>query len=505
MVLDMANEMVAFHRVCSRPIEKGLYLGYLKLYSSVEIIHIMTPTSIPNVLPHTKIRDCPNVTSDEWQWLKYLGKKKHNCEVVEPDEEQLNFQLSVAAACTQLLLDLGISENEFASHRLYDVEVIEISCDVSFILLVPKLPNVCAVPGHTEQANNGCIMLPVQVFEMIHMRAYQSDFISRYSRLSSILEIDVHLAQQTLRQAFSGEEVTQARARLQQLAVFQQRLDEAWKAMRWIMDIIIYARDRNVRGGLSLSALFTPPNAETFWENTLSVTQTFGEGESPTPSVDSNFTRRIEELLLDESSSVYSNTLDDTKIKDLVDISCYLRVLVENNSCESDFGYNQLSGHSADDTTRTGCTCRHTRSESEPLLSDHCRVQHERFSCHCFNLVSPNQLYLDNIKRSSCSNTAINSHLTTSSYRCVELNKKNVHKATTARDVIEMCLNYLRCHSTKDCTRNLVDDSQTTTKWYLTICTADNHVVVDEDCPLYAVWNCADKGVLIIRQQKITT
>ncbi len=39
----------------------GLYVGYLKLKSTVDLIRIMVPASVPNVLPHVKIRDCPNV------------------------------------------------------------------------------------------------------------------------------------------------------------------------------------------------------------------------------------------------------------------------------------------------------------------------------------------------------------------------------------------------------------------------------------------------------------
>lgn len=60
----------------------------------------------------------------------------------------------------------GIGEDEAVSHRLYDLEVIEFSADVSFILVLPHAHNVCAVPGHTEETNPGCIVLPVQVFEM---------------------------------------------------------------------------------------------------------------------------------------------------------------------------------------------------------------------------------------------------------------------------------------------------------------------------------------------------
>lgn len=64
----------------------------------------------------------------------------------------------------------GISEDEAVSHRLYDMEVIELSEDVSFILLMPPVEGVCSVPGHQEDdaAQNAlqCISLPVQVFEM---------------------------------------------------------------------------------------------------------------------------------------------------------------------------------------------------------------------------------------------------------------------------------------------------------------------------------------------------
>ena len=44
------------------PLPKGLYLGYLKLQSTMEQMYIMVPQAVPNVLPHVKVRDCPNVT-----------------------------------------------------------------------------------------------------------------------------------------------------------------------------------------------------------------------------------------------------------------------------------------------------------------------------------------------------------------------------------------------------------------------------------------------------------
>ena len=46
---------------------------------------------------------------------------------------------------------------------------------------------------------------------------------------------------------------------MEQLSRFQQRLDDVWKGLRWTMDIIQYARDKSVRGGLPLGVLFAPP------------------------------------------------------------------------------------------------------------------------------------------------------------------------------------------------------------------------------------------------------
>ena len=64
-------------------------------------------------------------------------------------------------------------------------------------------------------------------------------------------------------QAFSQDEIDDAKDRVDQLSQFQQTLDETWKGMRWTMDIITYARDKNVRGGLPLGVLYAPPPSPT--------------------------------------------------------------------------------------------------------------------------------------------------------------------------------------------------------------------------------------------------
>ena len=61
-----------------------------------------------------------------------------------------------------------LDEDEAVSHRIYDLEVIELSPEISFLILVPPAEGVCSVPGHSDKLDNKpeLLSLPVQVFEM---------------------------------------------------------------------------------------------------------------------------------------------------------------------------------------------------------------------------------------------------------------------------------------------------------------------------------------------------
>jgi hypothetical protein len=93
---------------------------------------------------------------------------------------------------------------------MYDAEVVDLSPEVSFLVVVPRAESACAVPGQTEALlqRGDLIALPVQVFEMVHLGTYQRDVISRYSRLSCILELDTVLAHHSHREVCSSEFLT---------------------------------------------------------------------------------------------------------------------------------------------------------------------------------------------------------------------------------------------------------------------------------------------------------
>ncbi|PSN43050.1 hypothetical protein C0J52_23158 [Blattella germanica] len=196
LLMASIQEQITYHQVSSIRLNRGLYLGYLKMRSSVDLIQVVVPSKAPNVLPHCKIRDNPHVSS------------------------------------------------------LYDAEVVDLSPEVSFLIVVPRAESACAVPGQTESLlqRDDLIALPVQVFEMVHLGTYQRDVISRYSRLSCILELDTVLAHHSHREAFSSSEVAAAKDRLAQLQDFQVQLNSAWKGVRWLMDVLTFARDRGCGG-----------------------------------------------------------------------------------------------------------------------------------------------------------------------------------------------------------------------------------------------------------------
>jgi hypothetical protein len=58
-------------------------------------------------------------------------------------------------------------------------------------------------------------------------------------------------------QAFSSSEVTAAKDRLAQLQDFQSQLNTAWKGVRWLMDVLTFARDRGSGSGSSSSCSTT--------------------------------------------------------------------------------------------------------------------------------------------------------------------------------------------------------------------------------------------------------
>lgn len=193
--------------------------------------------------------------SEEWEYLKNHSGKPADEAInslisggqEKPSESQEMFLDQIASAARRLFKDMDIPPECVISHRIYDLEVIELNSDVSFVMICPPAEQACSVPGQKEilLQRGDLLSLPIQAFEMIHLQTYHTNILNKYSRLSCVLELDVALAAHSHREAFSCTELQTAKERLTKLEDLQNNLNAVWKAERWLMDLIGFARDKD--------------------------------------------------------------------------------------------------------------------------------------------------------------------------------------------------------------------------------------------------------------------
>lgn len=259
ILLCSIQEQIAYHQSSIVRLPKGLYLGYLKMQSSVDQIQIVVPVKTPNVLPHCKIRENPHISAEEWEFLRRNKvSRSYEPAAEKPTEVQEQFLEALTHSANRLFKYMDTQQEQALNHRLFDLEVIELSAEVSFLVVCPPADSCCAVPGQREilLQRGDLLSLPVQAFEMIHLRTYHNGIIQKYARLSCILELDTVLANHSHREAFSSIEVQSAKERLTKLHELSKTLNAVWKGVRWLMDVIAFARDRCGYLGLNMKEIF---------------------------------------------------------------------------------------------------------------------------------------------------------------------------------------------------------------------------------------------------------
>ncbi|XP_062387147.1 ankyrin repeat and fibronectin type-III domain-containing protein 1 [Sardina pilchardus] len=259
ILLITLQDILSYQKRSLHRLSPGLYLGYLKLSSSVDQIKVLVPQRTPNMLCHTRIRDNGNVSREEWEWLQSLsGAEVSERSDVGGDAAQpplLHHELQ--AAIKSLLRQINLPVPQAQHFRVYSQEVLELGHGVCFLLLLPSSEAVCSAPGQTNPYTPlaGFLNLPLQMFELVHFCSYKEKFISLYCRLSSVLDLDALITQQALREAITDTEVATAKQRHQHITDFIQHMDEIWRDVRWLTDALQYARYKQPVGGVSISCL----------------------------------------------------------------------------------------------------------------------------------------------------------------------------------------------------------------------------------------------------------
>nr|XP_014346428.1 PREDICTED: ankyrin repeat and fibronectin type-III domain-containing protein 1-like [Latimeria chalumnae] len=289
VLLITLHEKMAYHKRSSQALPSGLYLGFLKLCSSVDQIRVLVPQKLPNILCHSKIRNNHNVSRDEWEWIQNLSCLEDSIMTEEDPGSSQNLLLQeLKRAIKELMKLINIPFHQAKDFRLYNQEVLEFGDQVSFILLLPPSDDVCTAPGQNNPYNprTGFLTLPLQIFELVHFFTYDREFISQYCQVSALLELEALLSQQTLREAFSDSEIVAAKQRHQQVQDNIQQMEEIWREVRWIMDALQYARYKQPPGGIPLSWLIDF-SRDGFNEKVTSSLSNLEFLPSPTPSPES--------------------------------------------------------------------------------------------------------------------------------------------------------------------------------------------------------------------------
>ena len=259
------REQMIFQQVSEMTLGAGLYLFYVQAYTTVDgIINLIVPNTSPSILPYVKVRENSHVTSEEWNWFQLLlkqNKKQSKVPLIatapktsanfvgqhhaspttnfldgegeegsdfrmgicrEPfqpmgpplndtslcTESQRAFGLSVLESIHSLFTYLDIPPAKRDEHRIYGREVIELSPNVSAIIVLPPPQSICFLetPDSKENSSKQCpinieerndlLHIPLNTFELIHMSAYNQQLLSNYCRGNTLLEMEVQILKQ---------------------------------------------------------------------------------------------------------------------------------------------------------------------------------------------------------------------------------------------------------------------------------------------------------------------
>ena len=109
-------------------------------------IYVHVLKAAPHSLPSVKLRDNAHVSKDEWDWLKGLARDAQTPNVSGQDLQEL-IALALRKQYVPLIVDSELTQSaelfsmmgvaDESQWRLYPKEVVEISKDISYILLAP--------------------------------------------------------------------------------------------------------------------------------------------------------------------------------------------------------------------------------------------------------------------------------------------------------------------------------------------------------------------------------
>lgn len=236
------EDIIKFNENSNSKLHKGLYLGYLSLKSSLNVLYIMT--SKANILPHVQIRENPFICAEEWEIIS--ENKVSGINKLYLTEIQLKFLTELQKAVSELLKVLN-GQADLADLRFFCLDIIEINENVSFIVVLPKAENFCQVINSKDESvlcTEKITYLPLKVFELIHTAVFQGEIAKKYFELSCTLDLEIQLATQSSREALSATEIDTTKTKLNKLQDVAEACKDFWKILNWMGALIKFAQNK---------------------------------------------------------------------------------------------------------------------------------------------------------------------------------------------------------------------------------------------------------------------
>ncbi|XP_037392130.1 uncharacterized protein LOC108442563 isoform X2 [Pygocentrus nattereri] len=363
-----------YHRRSLQRAQPGLYVGILKLCSSVEQLRVLVPQRLPNLLFNTRVRNNTHVSREEWSWLQrhLMGgvvteSPGHEADGLIDNAGVKEFVRDLRTAVTQLLTKLNIPLHRAYQYRLYTQELVQVGDEISLLLLLPPSEEFSSSFWPLEGVLDPGLTMPLHIFELVHFWAYSRDLLSLYCQAWVRLELDAYLAQQALREALDSKEVSESRERLSHITQLSQSVEAVWRERRWIMDVMQCVRSRQRLGAVPLHLIMgsqpiKSPHEEEV-EQQLHLSQTHTHVLSTTDTVSSSDTHTHAGATAPVDIPGISEVTENERTHLCMSPSSYLTCTAISQSIPDTHHYgNEPSNHSSGTFHHSGNGIHHIHS-----------------------------------------------------------------------------------------------------------------------------------------------
>ena len=257
--MNTCPEIVGFHRKCRTPPDPGLYLSLFKLRTSINHLLILSELGSVILFPSVRIRDNSNISKEEWIWLQSLGTlryAKSGKRRQVPDVNGVGSSLlnSIRQAWHVLRFKLELSQEQTLDYRVYTNEVIELSSEVSILLVLPAPSDVVTAPGVSDEfiSNNAKLTaIPLPSFKLLQLSFFHAEFFAKHAYISCILDVLGLIIGQKSKEALSNEDISESTNMLHQHALLKEMLMDMRKETNWTANVLKTARDHEKPCGIS--------------------------------------------------------------------------------------------------------------------------------------------------------------------------------------------------------------------------------------------------------------